>query len=260
MNSIIKFILFTFLLLFMACNKDQALPDDGKDKDPVGDKYKMEFIESFLLDIAEPSGLSWALNHKDFIVVDDRTNQAYIIDKKGKQLSQFPYVGDDTEGVTIDELNSSIWIAEEAESKLKELDANGVELNSYKIEINRGSKKKGLEGLTYDSKKQIFYILNEGEPGLLIKWQVNSGIISQKQLQFAQDYSGIFFDNAEQSLWIVSDQSQKLFYCDENAVVKQSFDLDYGKAEGIVVDLPNKRIYIVSDSERRLYIYKITLL
>ena len=245
--------------MLSACNKDQALPDEGNN-DPVVVGYKIEFIESYLLDIAEPSGLSWALNHKDFIIVDDRTNQAYTIDKNGKELGVFPYKGDDTEGITIDELNNEFWIAEEAKSKLIQLDASGNELNSYKIDINRDSKKKGLEGLTYDSKNKVFYILNEGEPGLLIKWQINSGIISQKQLQFAQDYSGIFFDNADQSLWIVSDQSQKLFYCDENAVVKQSFDLDYQKAEGIVVDLPANRIYIVSDSEHKLFVYKITKL
>jgi len=259
MKTISYTILFGFLFMLLACNKDQALPDDGAGN-PVLVSYKFEFIESYLLDVAEPSGLSWALNHKDFIVVDDRTNQAFIIDKKGKVLSTLPYKGDDTEGVTIDENLNTIWIAEEAESKLKELDLNGNELNSFKIDINRGSKKKGLEGLTYDSKNKLFYILNEGDPGLLIKWQLNGGIISQKQLQFAQDYSGIFFDNAEQSLWIVSDQSKKLFYCDENAVVKQSFDLDYEKAEGIVVDIPNNRIYIVSDSEHKLFIYKITKL
>jgi len=257
MNAISKLVLLTFLLLVMACNKDQALPEDGKDKDPVGDKYKVEFIESFLLDVAEPSGLSWALNHKDLIVVDDRTNSAYIIDVKGKELAKLPYIGDDTEGVTVDNSKNQIWIAEEAESKLIQLDAAGNTLHSYKIDINRGSKKKGLEGLAFNSSKNIFYILNEGEPGLLIKWQLNGGIISQKKLQFAQDYSGIFFDNADQSLWIVSDKSKKLFYCDLDANVKQSFDLDYQKAEGIVVDIANNRLYIVSDSEQRLYTYKI---
>ncbi len=259
MKSNSYILLFGFLFMLSACNKDQALPDEESGATALSG-YKLELIESYLLDIAEPSGLSWALNHKDFIVVDDRTNQAYTIDKKGKELGVFPYKGDDTEGITIDELNNEFWIAEEAESKLIQLDASGNELNSYKIEVNRDSKKKGLEGLTYDSKHKVFYILNEGEPGLLIKWQINSGIVSQKQLQFAQDYSGIFFDNADQSLWIVSDQSKKLFYCDENAVVKQSFDLDYQKAEGIVVDLQANRIYIVSDSEHKLFVYKTTKL
>ncbi len=257
MNKAISILIFPFMLL-AACNKDVAAPEVPSD--PIVSGYKIELEDDILLDIAEPSGLSWAINHKDLIVVDDRTNKAYIIDTKGKTLSDLSYVGDDTEGVTLGAANNTIWIAEEAESKLIELNASGSEINSYKIDINRGSKKKGLEGLTYDSKEKIFYILNEAEPGLLIKWQINGGILSQKQLQFAQDYSGIFFDNADQSLWIVSDQSQKLFYCDKNAVVKQSFDLGFQKAEGVVVDQTNHRIYIVSDSEHKLFIYKITKL
>ena len=92
----------------------------------------------------------------------------------------------------------------------------------------------------------------------IIKWQINGGILSQKQLNFAQDYSGIFFNNADQSLWIVSDQSQKLFYCDKDANMIQDFDLDYQKAEGIVADIANERVYIVSDFEHKLFVYKIT--
>ncbi len=256
MKSIFYIVFFSFLLFATACNKDQALPDSPTE-DTTAASFKVEFLESFILDVAEPSGLSWALNHKDLLVVDDRTNQAYIIDIKGRKIGQLPYKGDDTEGITIDTENNEIWIAEEADSELIQMDSLGNKLNSYKIDINRDSKKKGLEGLSFDTKTKTFYVLNEATPGLLIKWKVNTGIESQKQLQFAQDYSGIFFDNADQSLWIVSDQSQKLFYCDLNANVKQSFDLDYPKAEGIVVDIANERLYIVSDSERKLFIYKI---
>jgi len=246
------------ILLFAACNKDEAIPDNTDDVQETK-IYNLKLIESYNLDIAEPSGLSWALNQTDFIVVDDHTNKAFVIDKKGNTLSEFPYKGDDTEGITIDKQNNSIWIAEEAKSKLIQLDANGNETNSYKIDINN-TKKKGLEGLSYDSNNKTFYILNEAEPGLLIKWQIENGIISQKQLNFAQDYSGIFFDNADQKLWIVSDKTQKLFYCDNNANMIQDFDLDYEKAEGIVADIANERIYIVSDLEHKLYIYKITKL
>ncbi len=246
-------------VIFSACNKDVALAENPNNK-PIESSYSIELIASYLLDIAEPSGLSWALNQKDLIVVDDHTNKAFLIDIKGNKLSDFSYAGDDTEGITIDVLNNEIWIAEEAKSELIQLDSIGNKIQSYKIDISRDSDKKGLEGLTYDSNNKIFYILNEAEPGLLIKWQVNSGIINETQLQFAQDYSGIFFDNVEQSLWILSDQSQELYFCDLNANVKQTFKLDYNKAEGIVFDSTNGLLYIVSDSEQRLYIYKITKL
>jgi len=41
--------------------------------------------------------------------------------------------------------------------------------------------------------------------------------------------------------------------------VKQSFNLDFPKAEGLIVDLEKERVYIVSDSEQKLYTYKITM-
>ncbi len=243
-----------FLLLLAACNKDQPPPEDPESGEG---KYSIELIDEYLLDIAEPSGLSWALNKKDLLLVDDRTNQAYIISTTGKNLSTLAYKGDDTEGITIDGDNKEIWIAEEAESKLIRLDSAGKEIDSYLLDFQHDSKKKGLEGLTYDAQSKTFYVLNEAEPGLLITWQLNKGILTKKELQFAQDYSGIFFDNADQSLWIVSDQSKQLFYCDKAANVKQSFGLDFQKAEGVVVDTKLGRVYIVSDSEHKLYVYKI---
>lgn len=253
-NRVSILILFSILAL-ASCNKDIALPPV---QEPTDSTFQISLIETHLLDIAEPSGLSWDLYHHNFIVVDDNTNKAYLIDKLGKTISPLNYSGDDTEGITVDVKNHEIWLAEEALSKLILMDSLGNELNSYDININRTSTKKGLEGLSYSSYDNTFYILNESEPGLLIKWTPTNGILSQKELQFAQDYSGIYADNADQSLWIVSDQSQKLFHCDNKGEVKQSFNLDFPKAEGLIVDLENERVYIVSDSEQRLYTYKIT--
>jgi uncharacterized protein YjiK len=255
MRKKVNIVLALLILVISACNKDIALPDEEDTKDST---FELSLIETSLLDIAEPSGLSWDLYHNNFIVVDDNTNKAYIIDKSGKTISPLKYDGDDTEGITINANNHQYWLAEEALSKLIVMDSLGNQVSSYDININRTSTKKGLEGLSYNSYNKTFYILNEAEPGLLIKWNPADGIISQKELHFAKDYSGIYADNADQSLWIVSDQSQKLYFCNNNAEVIQSFDLGFEKAEGIVADIDNERIYIVSDSQQKLYTYKIT--
>ena len=176
-NEISYYYYFYFFTCFNSCNKDEAI--GGNPEKDSNNIYDIKLIDSKLLSIAEPSGLSWALNQIDFIVVDDRTNKAFIINKEGIVLSEYPYTGDDTEGVTINMESNEIWIAEEAESELIRLNMNGVKQMSYKIDINRNSSKKGLEGLTYDSANKVFYILNEAEPGLLIKWQINKGIKSE---------------------------------------------------------------------------------
>ena len=221
--------------------------------------YNLNFIESYKLDVPEPSGLSWALNHKDFYVVDDRTNTVFEIDKQGNTLRyNYHYAGKDLEGISIDPASQTVWLAEESKSRLKQLDADGNEINSYKLEIVRDSKKHSLEGISYDPVENNFYILNEKDPGLLIRWQPELGMTDQTLLNFAGDYSGIFFDQTDSSLWIISDQSQKLFHCDTDGVVIQSFELGFKKAEGIVVDRENERIYAVSDTKHRLYVYSLT--
>jgi uncharacterized protein YjiK len=253
--------LLIFLLIGAAgCNKDVPPPDTEITGQGNKDEYALEFLNAYNLDIAEPSGLSPALNSANLIVVDDHTNQAFIISTKGKNMTTLNYQGDDTEGVTTDAANGIYWIAEEAESKIIKLDSLGNKLAEYKIDIERTSSKKGLEGISYDALSRTFYILNEGEPGLLIKWSVSGGIMSKKELKFALDYSGIFYDKTDESLWIVSDQSQKVFHCTKDGIVRQSFDLDFPKAEGIVINRLAQRMYIVSDSEHKLYTYKINKL
>lgn len=223
----------------------------------VNHTYRLNFIKSYILNIAEPSGLSWALNGKDLYVVDDRLNKVYTIDKQGNTLSTFSYIGNDLEGVSINIKSQTIWLAEEAKFTVVELDSLGNEIQRFKLDTVRNAKKKGLEGISYDSLEDTFYLLNEDNPGLLIKWQVNSGVIAQTRLSFAEDYSGIFFDESDRSLWIISDQSKRLFHCDLEGNVKQSFNLPINKAEGVVVDHDNNRVYIVSDQERKLFVFSL---
>ena len=241
-----------------SCNKDVEV--DNTTPPVEGANFKLELLASRKLTVREPSGLSWDLKKKNFITVSDNTNKAYVIDTSGNTLGELDYKGDDTEGVTVDTENKHYWIAEEGKSDLVECDSTGNELGRYHLELNVSSHNKGLEGLSYDPASKTFFVLNEDKPGLLIKWTVSKGIISKKQLNFAGDYSGIFYDGQLDKLWIVSDQSQKLFLCDLDANPEQEFTLGYGKAEGVTVDVAGRRAYIVSDSEETLFIYKLSKL
>lgn len=247
---------FVFILAF-GCNKDQALPDDNHQDSSI---FRIEFLKSYPLDIAEPSGLSWDKNHENFLVVDDNTNRPYIINKQGFTIDTLAYLGDDTEGITIKAIDGTIWVAEERLYQITQLDSLGNLLNTYPLYISHDKVNKGLEGICFSLQNQSFYLLNEASPGLLINWLPESGVIGTFNLSFAEDYSGIFSDAEDKNLWIISDQSQELFYCTNQGKVLQSFDLDFPKAEGIVVDLSSERLYIVSDSERKLFTYKITKL
>lgn len=66
-------------------------------------------------------------------------------------------------------------------------------------------------------------------------------------------YSGICYDDSRDGFWIVSDESEKLYLWDLTNGVREKYPLHLVKAEGIVFIAETSTIYIVSDSEQKLY-------
>jgi uncharacterized protein YjiK len=97
--------------------------------------------------------------------------------------------------------------------------------------------------------------LNEKDPGLLIEINENGKVLNRTELDFAFDYSGIYYENIEKKLWIVSDQSRTISKCDLNGEKIESYKISDRKAEGITVDAVNKKVYIVLDGQDKLQVY-----
>jgi uncharacterized protein YjiK len=125
----------------------------------------------------------------------------------------------------------------------------------YKINISTGSDNTGLEGISYNSNNKLYYIVNETNPDLLVIWNPESGILSQENLNFAQDYSGIYVDTDQSLLWFVSDQSEQIFKCNYSSKVLMVFDLDRSKYEGLTID--QDLVYVINDASAKLNIYQI---
>lgn len=220
---------------------------------PVG---TLELIESYKVDVPEPSGLSFGANKMTLLTVSDHTNQVYELDQEGKVIRILEYEGKDLEGVTYNPVKDLIAIVEEAEREVSLLDyTSGNNMGTYKIIIPFGADNSGLEGISYNSNNGFYYILNEINPDLMVVWNPESGIISEVKLSFASDYSGIYVDVSNSLLWIVSDQSQSLYKCDYNGNALMRFKLDDLKYEGVVVD--NDMVYLINDATARLNIYNI---
>jgi len=124
----------------------------------------------------------------------------------------------------------------------------------HKIDYENTDSNSGLEGITYNFNDNTIFILNEKDPGLLIKLKSDFTILSKVKLDFASDYSGIFYESATNNLWIVSDQSKTINKCNLLGKLIESYPISVIKAEGIAVS--NDKIYIVSDAEAKLYIFK----
>ncbi len=230
----------TFLL---SCRKSQdVIQADG-----------LELIESYRIDVSEPSGL--AINNSDTILytVSDNTNKIYKLSTTGNITQTFNYVGNDLEGLSTFTGNKLI-LAEERTKEIVEFDISSGSFIKHKINYENNELNNGLEGVSYNSNDGTIFILNEKDPGLLMRLRANFTIISTYELSFASDYSGIFHDSTLNNLWIVSDQNKTINKCTLQGELIESYSTSITKLEGIVVT--NDRIYVVSDAEEKLYIFK----
>lgn len=239
------------ILLTYSCNKeDIPIPVI---ETPMG---MLELIDSYDVDVAEPSGLSFGPNMSTLLTVSDNDNQVFELDLQGNILREYEYVGKDLEGVTYNPDKGLIAVAEEADREITLIDyETGNKVDSYKIEISVGSDNSGLEGISYNNNSRLYYIVNETNPDLMIIWSPEYGMISENKLDFASDYSGIYVDEEQSLLWFVSDQSRRLYKCDYNANVLLTFNLDELKYEGVVVK--DDIVYLINDATGKLNIYKI---
>ncbi len=78
--------------------------------------------------------------------------------------------------------------------------------------------------------------------------------MAEYELDFASDYSGIFYEKSSNSLWIISDQNKTINKCSLKGKVIETYSIDVDQAEGIAI--ASDKIYVVSDAEEKLFVFK----
>ncbi len=242
----LKTLIIVFLVLFVSCQKEEGLTYEA-----------LKLQNSYSLKIAEPSGLSFSSSKSTLYVVSDNTNKIYKITLTGRVLSALNFSGSDLEGVCYDNNTDNIWVIEERERKLIEIDLQSNVIKRISLDIDKYSDNKGLEGITINNKTGYLYIVNESSPSILIELNDKQQIVNKYSLNFASDYSGIFYDEYLDKLWIISDESSTITKCDLKGNAEKTYKIGINKAEGVVVDSKNNKIYIVSDSSDKLYIFSL---
>jgi uncharacterized protein YjiK len=208
------------------------------------------------ISVEAPSGLVLSTDKQSLWTVSDKTGGLiYQMSIGGDIVTSLPYNGSDLEGITMSRLDSSFWVIEEASGEMVQVGNNGEEIQRVAVPGSiEGSG--GLEGITIRPEDGHFYMLKEKDPGVLIELDDEFNLVQYTQLYFAEDYSGIDYDPSENTLWIISDQDGKVFQCDLSGNVIEDYSINISKAEGIAVDIENRFIYIVSDSEEKLFVYE----
>ena len=215
---------------------------------------ELELKASYKIEIPEPSGLSLAFSENELFTVSDKTGKIYKISFEGKLIDEIKSPGIDLEGITINKNENQIFCVEEKTNKIILLNEKGEFLQDFNLPKIGEKRNSGPEGITFSPTNNMFYILHEKNPGLLIEWSLTMGIINETKLYFAKDYSGISYSEKSNSLWIISDDSETLTKCSLSGTPIKTYKLPIKQAEGIAINSDETEVYVVSDIEEKLYI------
>ena len=215
----------------------------------------LTFYISEPIPVPEPSGLDLSFDEKAFWIVSDQDSKVYLIDSWGKEVKSFKVAGEDLEGITVIS-DSTIAIVLERTREVVILDTSGNELKRASLNLN-GELNSGLEGITYNPEKKNFYVLNEKKPRLILTLDEN--LVEQRRdtLNFAKDFSGLFFDGNDDTLWLLSDENQEIYKTDLSGNVIREFKIKVKQPEGIALNKERTKLFIVSDVTGNLYVFDI---
>lgn len=242
-------LLFLFLTGHISCiNNSSAVTQEGK-------HTKEESV--FQVKIPEPSGLAYSMDKDALYTVSDKTGNIYKIDFRGEILDKLKFNGHDLEGIDVDRRTGDIWVVEEERELVLHLDSNGELITKLDNISVKTTGNTGFEGIAIC--RDTLYILVEKNPGVLIVYSLITGEWEKHHLDFADDYSGIDYDETDNTLWIVSHESHTLNHCTTRGKLIDRQKLDISQAEGVVVDRKQSFAWIIDDHAQKLYKVKLKI-
>ena len=246
------------------------------------------------LGLNEPSGLTLNRDGSALYTVSDDTKAIFRLDLQGTvSVSDSFFIGlDNMEGIAIRGDDSELLIIQEDSNSVVVVDLNSRK-ERYRRPLSAMTNfdtiaphfpdppdNNGLEGLTVNTRNNHVVVVKECQPGLLIELDSSlTTILSTRVLQPSQgfihpeleaeklDFSGLSYDSSSDSYWIVSDKGRCLFQYDwtgDTVLQRLNLTISSGdkpkrirKPEGIAFDPGRKRMYVVSDRDADLYVFKL---
>lgn len=240
-------LIIILMLIFVFCNifnKESEITESV-----------LQPIKSVALSVPEPSGLYYDENTKTFWTVSDENSRIYNIDSVGTILTSFSVKGKDLEGIEIIN-DSTIVTILERDRTIVFLDLQGNELKRINLNL-KGEPNKGIEGITYNSTKNLLYVINEKDPGLLLTIDSTGRVINRKQLSYTSDYSGLDYVESTNNLWIISDEGNAILKCTEDGELIEKYTVNVEQIEGVAIDQKNNLLFIISDPLEKMYTYRL---
>lgn len=213
---------------------------------------QLELLGTYDLTIPEPSGLAIDPTG-NLYVVSDQTNQMYQINYVGQTVQTFGFTGNDLEGISYYKTGKFL-LAEERTKNIVVYNPIDNTFESHLMSYENTDSNSGIEGVAYNPNTETIYFVNEKNPGKLFKTDTGFNFSGIYDLNFDSDFSDVYFETNTNILWILSDESQTVHACSTEGVLSESFSINVDQPEGIVVT--SDKIYIVSDSQKKLYIFQ----
>ena len=234
-----KVIVLFICWFFCSCNKNAI------------SQTNLKPINKVRLSISEPSGITFYKNN--LYIVSDSKYYIYKTTLQGKIIDKIAFSIRDLEGVTVNK-DGNFVVVSESKRTLVKLDSTGLILKKTKIKGKQKDKNSGLEGVCYNSLNNTYYLLNEKSPKQLLNINEDGDILETIKISFAKDLSGLSFDAETGNLWLLSDESECIYYITSKGKLLHTYTIPVNKPEGIVV--VNNKIYIVSDSLSTMFVFK----
>lgn len=208
----------------------------------------------------EPSGVAYHPQKQVFFVVGDQ-GEIYRVDQNGQlrrrekiDLPKNEKQGD-FEGIAVDPATELLYVAREGDDEILEINPNSYEV-IRKFNINRYFQGKlvlhedgdGIEGLAFNPEKRTFYLTNqqfdldnENDASAVLevalpleKGSQKLDIINYKKMPY-KDLSEIAYDSQKSTVYLISDQDNKLILLDKELNVQSETSVPGNEQEGLSV-------------------------
>jgi uncharacterized protein YjiK len=238
--------------------------------------YQIDIEGRTIGDLTNVSALSFDPQRNTLISVTNQNPHFLELSLDGELLRSIPLQGfKDPEA--IEYISPGVYIiAEERRRRLTEVHVNDSTtlididdpVNAHQLDLSSTAEEnKGFEGLAYDANHQRLFIAKERDPmrifevsGFMqkgpgpIRLQVHTDPARDEAL-FLTDLSSLYYDDATDHLWVLSDQSKMVVELNQQGKALSSLNLRAGNA-GLKADIPqaegmamgaNGDLYLVSE-------------
>ncbi len=201
--------------------------------------------------IAEASGICFDKRTGLFLVVSDDRPDIFAVDLNGRVIRSIATASSDLEGIATSKGGDTLFVVEERPQLVVGLSREGERLFAFPVRVAT-AENHALEGMTQDAFGNLF-IVNEKDPRLLLLYR-GSSEVRRVEIQAFADLSDVCYDEEEDCLWLISDESLKIGKFTTEGVLLQEWFIPFSKGEGIAV--VGRTICVVRDGEPKLYLFE----